>query len=133
MENFEILFYARLSITLFMAILFLQSGLDKVFNFKGNKGYIQSVFEKTFLSKFSSLLFLSITVLEIATGLLALAGSAQMFLHQVEDLALFSLLLSAVSLLSLFAGQRIAKDYGGAAGIVPYFIVAILGLYLFAF
>ncbi|MFT5884873.1 MAG: putative oxidoreductase [Arcticibacterium sp.] len=132
MENFEILFYARLSIVVFIAILFLQSGLDKILDFNGNKAYVKSVFEKTFLASLSGLLFLSITVLEIATGIVALIGGLQMCFNQKEDLALMALFLSSASLLSLFAGQRIAKDYGGASGIVPYFIVIVLGLYLFA-
>lgn len=133
MESFETLFYARLSILIFITILFLQSGLDKVFNFSGNKSYIKSVFEKTFLSSIDGLLFVSITILEVVTGIVALTGSIQMCFNQKEELALIALLLSSASLLSLFAGQRISKDYGGASAIVPYFIVIILGLYLFSF
>ena len=32
-----------------------------------------------------------------------------------------------LTLLALFTGQRLAKDYAGAAGIVPYFVVGIFG------
>ena len=34
----------------------------------------------------------------------------------------------AVTMLFLIAGQRIAKDYIGAADLVPYFILIILGI-----
>ena len=38
--------------------------------------------------------------------------------------------LAVLALLMLFFGQRMAKDYGGAAGLVPYFLVAVLSLSL---
>ena len=34
----------------------------------------------------------------------------------------------ALTLTFLFAGQRISKDYLGAADLVPYFILIILGI-----
>jgi hypothetical protein len=43
------------------------------------------------------------------------------------------MVISTITLLGLLAGQRIAGDYAGAAGIVPYLVVSFLGLYLFAF
>jgi len=33
----------------------------------------------------------------------------------------------------LFFGQRIAKDYAGASGLVSYFIVAVVGLLLLGY
>jgi hypothetical protein len=36
--------------------------------------------------------------------------------------------LSGAALLCLFLGQRIAKDYPGAAALVPYILVVIAGL-----
>jgi len=38
------------------------------------------------------------------------------------------LLLLAVTILILFFGQRVAKDYLGAADLVPYFILIMLGI-----
>jgi putative oxidoreductase len=132
MENFEILFFGRLCLVLFVAILFLQSGFDKVIDFKGNKSYIKSVFSKTILNPISGFMFISITVMEVLSGLLALIGFIEMVLSQKEDLAIYALMLASITLMVLFGGQRIAKDYGGASGIVPYFILVIFGLFLFA-
>jgi uncharacterized membrane protein YraQ (UPF0718 family) len=39
----------------------------------------------------------------------------------------------ALSLVFLFFGQRIAKDYTGAGGLVSYFIAAIIGLLLLGY
>ncbi|HMI84672.1 MAG TPA: hypothetical protein VK550_11310 [Polyangiaceae bacterium] len=41
-------------------------------------------------------------------------------------------LLSIAAILMLFFGQRLAKDYAGAAALVPYFILAGGGLGLLA-
>ena len=38
--------------------------------------------------------------------------------------------LSAVSLLFLLIGQRLAKDYAGAMTLAVYFIICLFGLYL---
>jgi len=47
------------------------------------------------------------------------------------SIAFYGLLIAAVDLLSLLLGQRLAKDYVGAAGVVPYFIAVMLGLSVF--
>jgi hypothetical protein len=53
-----------------------------------------------------------------------------MLLSGDRTLALFGVALSVLALLMLFFGQRMAKDYAGAAGLVPYFVVACGGLAL---
>jgi diacylglycerol kinase len=35
-------------------------------------------------------------------------------------------------MLSLFFGQRMARDYAGAAVLVPYFLVTLIAIYLLA-
>lgn len=119
-----------LFIAAFVAILFLQSGLDKVFDWKGNLGWLTGHFAKTPLAKFVSPLLGIITVMELATGVLA-AVSAIYFLFAGSTLLMFySSVLGSASLLSLFFGQRMAKDYPGAAVLVPYFLVMIVLMFL---
>jgi len=45
-------------------------------------------------------------------------------------IALYACVLSAITLLMLLFGQRVAKDYAGAFTIVGYFVVVILGVML---
>ncbi|MEK0420530.1 MAG: hypothetical protein RLZZ161_381 [Bacteroidota bacterium] len=118
---------------MFPAVIFLQAGLDKLFNMKSNAQYIQSVFEKTVLSSQASLLFVVLVILELASGLNAMAGAVLLYISGDASLGYVAMVLSCITLLCLLAGQRIAKDYAGAAGIVPYLVVSFLGLYLFAF
>lgn len=130
--DFTLLKNAQLLLTFSFAILFLQSGLDKVFSFQGNKKYIAEVFGRTFLKPISGLLFILITVLEVLTGLLALAGTWVYYSQGQDDVAILAVELAAISLLCLFFGQRIAKDYAGAAALIPYFLLSLFGIFLFS-
>jgi hypothetical protein len=130
--DYTLLNVVKVLLVLFASVLFTQSGFDKVVDYKGNKGYIKSVFEKTFLHSLSPLLFLVITILEVAAGLLCFIGVIMLLITGQEDFAIIGLELSALSILSLFTGQRIAKDYGGAASLVGYFLLICFGLFLFS-
>jgi hypothetical protein len=46
--------------------------------------------------------------------------------------AFYGAVVAAVTLTALFFGQRMAKDYAGAAVLVPYFLLALAGIYLLA-
>ncbi|MCB9230757.1 MAG: DoxX family protein [Bacteroidia bacterium] len=132
MNEDHLILIASLFFQTFFAILFLQSGLDKVLDWKGNLGWLTGHFEKSPLAKMVPALLGTLTLLEVLTGLLSVAGLAGLLIWQNPILAIVALMLAAVSLLCLFFGQRMAKDYAGAAGIVPYFIANGLALYLVA-
>ena len=115
---------------LFTAILFIQSGLDKVFDWKGNLGWLTGHFEKTFVAGTVPLMLAAITVMEIATGLFALAGLVYFLFAGSTVLIFWSAVVGAATFCALFFGQRIAKDYPGAAVLVPYFILMLMMMYL---
>lgn len=117
-------------ILLFIAITFLQSGIDKVTDWQGNIGWLKGHFSKTFLAGQVPLMLSIILVLEVISGILALAGIAQILLYDELTLALYSGILSGITLLMLLFGQRVAKDYAGAFTIVGYFVVVIFGVYI---
>ena len=115
---------------LLIAILFIQSGLDKVFDWKGNVGWLKGHFEKTFLGGMVPLMLAKITVMELATGLLSLAGIIYFLATGSLVLIFWAATLGALSVTGLFFGQRVAKDYPGAAVLVPYFILLIILMFL---
>lgn len=115
---------------LFTAILFIQSGLDKVFDWKGNLGWLTGHFEKTFVAGMVPIMLATITVMEIATGLLAAAGIIYFLATTSLTLIFISAVTGALTLIALFFGQRIAKDYPGAAVLVPYFILSLILIHL---
>jgi hypothetical protein len=104
----------------FLAVLFLQSGLDKVFDWKGNKDYIAGFFAKTPLRRFSTMLLFQITVLEVFAGVFSAAGAVAVFLARDASIGFVGAVLSTLNFLALFFGQRIARDYAAAAGMMPY-------------
>jgi uncharacterized membrane protein YphA (DoxX/SURF4 family) len=108
---------------LFVAILFIQSGLDKVFDWNGNVEWLTGHFSKTFLAPFTKLMVAKITVLELLTGFAAAAGIVYFFVTGSTALIFWASSLGALTIIGLFFGQRVAKDYAGAAVLVPYFIL----------
>jgi hypothetical protein len=114
----------------FFAVLFLQSGLDKVFDWKGNLGWLTGHFAKSPLRGVVPLMLGVITLLEVSAGALSAVGCVQLLASGETRLALLGAALAGVALLSLFFGQRMAKDYVGAGALVPYFLVVLAGLLL---
>lgn len=115
---------------MFVAILFIQSGLDKVFDWKGNLEWLTGHFSKTFVAGMVPMMLFGITVLEVAAGLVAAAGIVYFFAAGSLQLIFVSSILAALALTALFFGQRIAKDYPGAAVLVPYFILVLGMMYM---
>jgi hypothetical protein len=111
------------------AILFVQSGLDKVLDWKGNVGWLTGHFSKTFLAPFVTPMVATITVVELAAGLVSAAGILYFLSTGSLALVFWGAAIGAVAIVMLFFGQRVAKDYPGAAVLVPYFIL-LAGLML---
>jgi len=111
---------------LLVAILFIQSGLDKVFDWKGNLGWLTGHFSKTFLAPIVPILLATITVMELGAGLLAAAGIVYFLVASSTVLIFYAAALGSISIIALFFGQRVAKDYPGAAVLVPYFILLLI-------
>lgn len=121
---------ARILVCAFFAVLFLQSGLDKVFDFKGNLAYLSGHFEKSPLRSMVPMLLGVITLFEVATGVFCALGAVASLAGELEILAVAGLGLACATLIMLFTGQRLAKDYAGAAVLASYFAVALIGLWL---
>ena len=122
----------RILASAFLAILFLQSGLDKIFDRKGNLDWLTGHFAKSPLAGMVPLLLVAITILETAAGALSAIGCVLLILRHDATIAFYGALISAIAILALFFGQRMAKEYAGAAVLVPYFLLTLLAIYLLA-
>jgi uncharacterized membrane protein YphA (DoxX/SURF4 family) len=111
---------------LMVSILFNQSGLDKIFDWKGNLGWLTGHFSKSFLAPMVPVLLATITVMELGSGLLAAAGIIYFLAAGSTVLIFYAAALGSLSIIALFFGQRVAKDYPGAAVLVPYFILLLI-------
>jgi hypothetical protein len=123
----EVILLIRLLVLVFMSILFVQSAMDKVLNYKGNQQWIDEYFAKSIVKGQTKILLLLLTLLECSAGLLCLVG---IFFSKklVNPVGFYGLFLCSITFLSLFFGQRMAKDYAGAANIPGYFVVCLIGL-----
>ena len=122
---------SQMCIGLFLAICFLQSGIDKVIDRGGNLQWLTGHFVNSPLKNLVPILLSAVTLLELAGGALCLIGAVELFLSQNGEILFYGLTINAVALISLFFGQRIAKDYEGASVLVNYFILTIMGIMTF--
>ena len=116
----------------FLAILFLQSVIDKIVDRRGNFEWLKGHFAKSPLAGIVPTLLICITILEVAAGALSAVGCVLIIFLKDSTAAFYGAILSAAAITALFFGQRIAKDYAGAAVLVPYFLLTLLAIYLLA-
>ncbi|MCF6213333.1 MAG: DoxX family protein [Flavobacteriaceae bacterium] len=119
---------AQLLILAFLAITFLQSGIDKITDWKGNVAFLKDHFSQTIFKNKIPFLLGAILFFEIIVGILNVVGIFEIYVYENNFIGFLSAVLAAKILLALLLGQRIAKDYAGAMTIAVYFIVAIIGI-----
>src|ERR671918_47476 len=110
----------QIFVSAFLAILFLQSGIDKVVDRRGNLEWLKGHFAKTPLAKSVPLMVSVITFLELVAGALSAIGCVLIIFLRHPTLAFYGAVFAAISITALFFSQRMAKDYAGAAVLVPY-------------
>ena len=125
-------FILQVLVSAFLAILFLQSGLDKVFDRRGNREYLDQHFAKSPLAGTVGPMLVVVTILEVAAGALSAVGCVLILINRDPTVAFIGALVAGVNFLALFFGQRIAKDYAGAAALVPYFLLVMSAIYVLA-
>jgi hypothetical protein len=116
--------------SLFLATLFLQSGIDKIVDHQGNLDFLKGHFAKSPLANTVEPMFLTITALETISGLLNGIGFLFIVFAHNADVAFWGAVLSAIALCALFFGQRVGKDYAGAAVLVPYFLLTLAAIWI---
>ena len=116
---------AQFLAAVFLAILFLQSGVDKLVDFAGNLSWLQGHFAKSPLAGFVKPMLTTITLTELAAGFVCAGGAVQVAWTGDSGIALRGAQLAAANIVMLFFGQRLAKDYAGAATLAGYFVLAV--------
>ena len=132
MQTSSVTHLAQMLVSAFLAVLFLQSGIDKVVDQRGNLEWLSGHFAKSPLARFVPALLLVLTVIEISAGALSAIGCVMIIFMRDSAIAYYGAVVSAVAILALFFGQRMTKEYAGAAVLVPYFLVTLVAIYLLA-
>jgi hypothetical protein len=120
---------ASILVLLFLAVTFVQSAYDKVFEWKGNVEWLKSHFEKTILKNNVPLALFTILVLELITGIFALVGCVELMVNGGKAFGFYAAVFSSITLILLLLGQRLAKDYDGARTIAIYFVPSVLAVW----
>ena len=115
----------------FLSIVFIQSGLDKILNWKGNLEFISSTLSSKIPSFLVVFALFVVLLLETFGGFASLGGIIELIYCKDPYLwAQIGILSCSSALLVLLLGQRISQNYVDAKTIVIYFIVALIGLTL---
>ncbi len=122
------LVFCQIFISIFLSIAFIQSGLDKIIDRKNNYEFFNTHFSNTFLKNFTTISLTMLTLLELIGGIMLIYGIYYAFVERTTLWIFYGLVLLSITVILLFFGQRIAKDYVGAADLVPYFILIMLGI-----
>ena len=120
---------ASILVLMLLAVTFIQSGYEKIMDWKGNVNWLKEHFAKTRLKNHIPLALFHILVLELISGILCIVGCIQLLVNNERTFGLYGGIFSCISLIMMLFGQRLAKDYDGARTIVIYFIPAVLVVY----
>src|SRR5437016_12655206 len=94
----------QLLVSAFLAILFLQSGIDKILDRQGNLEWLKGHFAKSPLAGTVPLLFAALTIIEVVAGLLSGIGFLALLFAHNPTIAFYGAVVSAVAILCLFLG-----------------------------
>lgn len=118
-----------LFILTFLSIVFIQSALDKIFNWKGNLEFTTTTLTKKFPPTLVRFALLNVLLLEFTGGFGSLGGVVEIMVgNSTLYMAKLGTITSSLALLILLLGQRISQNYVDAKTIVIYFIVCLFGL-----
>src|SRR5690606_25171442 len=100
----------QILILIFLAITFLQSGMDKMLDWKGNLGFIRGHFSKTVFKDYMAGLLGAAMVLGRLWGSLGGAGAVERLIDGERCIGVWGAVMSALTLMCLCLGRRIAKE-----------------------
>src|SRR5437868_12644539 len=104
------LYIMQLLVSAFVAVLFLQSGLDKVVDRRGNRAYLEEHFARSPLARTVGPMFLTVTILEVLAGALSGIGFLVLLVSRSSTIAYMGAVVAGINIVALFFGQRLSKD-----------------------
>src|SRR5947199_3673770 len=101
----------QILVSAFLAILFLQSGIDKIVDRRGNLDWLKGHFAKSPLAGIVPAMVTAITFLEVAAGALSAIGCVVIILSRDSTVAFYGGVISAISIVGLVLGRLMVKGY----------------------
>src|SRR5262249_45796513 len=98
----EATYLMQIFVSAFVAIVFVQSGVDKIVDRRGNLEWLSGHFSKSPLAGMVPALLIVITILELAAGALSAVGCLLLLLLKDSTIAFYGAILSAAAITALF-------------------------------
>jgi len=114
----------------FFFIVFIQSGVDKIYDHKGNLAFLNDLLKTYFSPPLIAFALIVVTIFELISGILCIIGIVDFIFNKSNFIGLLGLIIGSFALLILLFGQRVSKNYDGAKTIAIYFILAMIGIAL---
>ena len=114
----------------FFFIVFIQSSVDKIYDYKGNLTYLNDLLKIYFSPPLIAFALIVVTIFELISGILCIIGIVDFIFNKSNFIGLLGLIIGSFALLILLFGQRVSKNYDGAKTIAIYFILAMIGIAL---
>ncbi len=122
--------FAAVFVSGFLAVYFLQAGLDRVLDRKSNLMRFRVAFDQSPMRRPAGWWLTFLTIGEMFAGVFSAAGCLTLVFTRSRDMAFGGAVLGAMSLIFLFFGLRLGRDYGSASQLVPYFVTCLAALVL---
>ncbi|MCG9791990.1 DoxX family protein [Flavobacterium algicola] len=120
---------ASLLILIFFGMTYLQSSYEKLFYWQDNITWLNGHFAKTRLKNHVKPALINLVIMELISTILCFVGGIELLVSDGRLFGFYGAVFSAITLLMMLFGQRLAKDYDGARTIVIYFIPAVMAVY----
>lgn len=121
---------AEVLILIFLIVTYTISAFEKIIDWKGNIFFLKEHFQKSPLKNGVPFLLAILLAIEITASILMLIGVYKIYILESKEIALLGIELSAICIIFMLIGQRLAKDYAGASSLTVYFILTVIGVYL---
>jgi hypothetical protein len=108
---------------------FLQSSYEKLFYWQENLTFLKEHFLKTRLKNLVKPALINLVIMELISTILCFVGGIELIVSDGRLFGFYGAVFSAITLLMMLFGQRLAKDYDGARTIVIYFIPTVMAVY----
>ena len=129
--NFNNIEIVQILVSIFFSIVFFQSSIDKINDRESNLKFFNQHLKKTFFQNYTLSLLNLLTLIELISAVLCFSGVFYKFFYFDSIYIYYGLLMTSIVFLFLLLGQRLAKDYAGAADIAIYFILCIVTILSF--
>lgn len=120
---------ASVLVLIFLAITFIQSAVDKIFDWNTSIYWLKEHFFETFFAKRIKPALIVLVLLEVVSGVFSAVGAIRLLFFNDRLFGFYGSIFCCTTLLIMLLAQRIAKDYEGAKTITLYFIPAVIVVY----